>query len=87
VREYFRLAFFPSDISVSWRPAPGYPLHSVHEFHVLPPSKTDPPADLFQSYADISAAPALPLRTIRENKIGLAAVPTHEALLSGVSCE
>jgi len=79
VLEYFRHAFFPSDISVSWLPAPGYPLHSMHEFHVLPPSKTGPPVDLFQPYADISAAPALSLRTIRENKIGLAAVPTNEA--------
>ena len=79
--------FFLPDIRFCWRVAPAYPLHSAHAFHGLRPSKTDAPVDLFQPHAQTSPATALPGRTTRENKIGLAAVPTNEALFSGVNCE
>jgi len=56
-------------------------------FHVLRLSKTDAPADLFRPHGNACPATALPWRATMENKIGLTAVPTYEALLSGVNCE
>ena len=80
MREYFRLAFFLSEILACWRPAPGYPFHSAHEFHVLRLSKTGSLADLFPAHALTCPATPLLWRTSGENKIVLAAVPTSEVV-------